>query len=160
MAGTIVPTTPIAMLNGGTGASTAAAARTALGVTFANLPDAPTLGMAAAQNTAAFDPANAASTVNTALLAHTSNTSNPHSVTAAQVGLGNVNNTCDALKPASTAQAAINANIATNTANIATNTANIATNTTAIGTKPTAVLSTDGTMAVFGLEITFMTMTT
>lgn len=36
---------------------------------------------------------------------HTSNTSNPHSVTATQVGLGNVDNTSDANKPVSTAQA-------------------------------------------------------
>lgn len=35
--------------------------------------------------------------------AHTSNTSNPHSVTKAQVGLGNVDNTADADKPISTA---------------------------------------------------------
>ena len=34
---------------------------------------------------------------------HTSNTSNPHSVTAAQVGLGSVDNTADADKPISTA---------------------------------------------------------
>jgi len=39
----------------------------------------------------------------TALNAHTSNTSNPHSVTKAQVGLGNVDNTSDANKPISTA---------------------------------------------------------
>lgn len=39
-----------------------------------------------------------------ALTTHTSNTSNPHSVTASQVGLGNVNNTSDAAKPVSTAQ--------------------------------------------------------
>lgn len=39
-----------------------------------------------------------------ALTTHTGNTSNPHSVTAAQVGLGNVNNTSDAAKPVSTAQ--------------------------------------------------------
>lgn len=38
--------------------------------------------------------------------AHTSNTSNPHNVTAAQVGLGNVDNTSDADKPVSTAQQA------------------------------------------------------
>jgi len=38
-----------------------------------------------------------------ALTSHTSNTSNPHSVTASQVGLGNVNNTSDANKPVSTA---------------------------------------------------------
>ena len=37
---------------------------------------------------------------------HTSDTSNPHSVTAAQVGLGNVDNTADANKPVSTAQQA------------------------------------------------------
>lgn len=41
-----------------------------------------------------------------ALTAHTGNTSNPHSVTAAQVGLGNVNNTSDVAKPVSTAQQA------------------------------------------------------
>jgi len=39
---------------------------------------------------------------------HTSNTSNPHSVTATQIGLGNVDNTSDADKPISTAtQAAL-----------------------------------------------------
>lgn len=38
------------------------------------------------------------------LTAHTSNTSNPHSVTKAQVGLGNADNTSDANKPVSTAQ--------------------------------------------------------
>lgn len=37
------------------------------------------------------------------LTAHTSNTSNPHSVTKAQVGLGNADNTSDADKPVSTA---------------------------------------------------------
>lgn len=36
---------------------------------------------------------------------HIANKSNPHSVTKAQVGLGNVNNTSDANKPVSTAQA-------------------------------------------------------
>jgi len=40
------------------------------------------------------------------LTAHTGNTSNPHSVTATQVGLGNVDNTSDADKPVSTAQQA------------------------------------------------------
>lgn len=44
----------------------------------------------------------------TELTAHTGNTSNPHGVTAAQVGLGNVDNTSDADKPISTAtQAAL-----------------------------------------------------
>lgn len=42
----------------------------------------------------------------TQLSAHTTNTSNPHSTTAAQVGLGNVNNTSDVAKPISTAQQA------------------------------------------------------
>jgi hypothetical protein len=37
------------------------------------------------------------------LTAHTGNTSNPHSVTKAQVGLGNADNTSDAAKPISTA---------------------------------------------------------
>lgn len=37
---------------------------------------------------------------------HIANKSNPHTVTSAQVGLGNVNNTSDANKPVSTAQAA------------------------------------------------------
>lgn len=37
------------------------------------------------------------------LEAHTGNTSNPHGVTAAQIGLGNVNNTSDENKPISTA---------------------------------------------------------
>lgn len=39
------------------------------------------------------------------LTAHKDNTSNPHSVTKSQVGLGNVDNTSDANKPVSTAQA-------------------------------------------------------
>ena len=41
--------------------------------------------------------------------AHVSKTNNPHSVTKAQVGLSNVNNTSDAAKPISTAQATENA---------------------------------------------------
>ena len=45
----------------------------------------------------------------TSLTSHTSNTENPHSVTKAQVGLGNVDNTSDANKPISTAtQEALN----------------------------------------------------
>jgi len=39
-----------------------------------------------------------------ALSAHTGSTSNPHSVTKSQVGLGNADNTSDANKPVSTAQ--------------------------------------------------------
>lgn len=40
----------------------------------------------------------------TTLTSHTGNTSNPHGVTKAQVGLGNVDNTADSAKPVSTAQ--------------------------------------------------------
>ena len=40
----------------------------------------------------------------TSISNHTSNKSNPHGVTKAQVGLGNVDNTADASKPVSTAQ--------------------------------------------------------
>ena len=47
-------------------------------------------------------------TARTNLASHTGNTSNPHSVTKAQVGLGNVDNTSDANKPISNAQAAVN----------------------------------------------------
>ena len=48
----------------------------------------------------------------TNLLNHLSNTSNPHSVTKSQVGLGNVDNTSDANKPVSTAtQNALNLKI-------------------------------------------------
>lgn len=58
----------------------------------------------------------AESTITTNLNAHTSNTSNPHSVTKAQVGLGNVDNTADADKPVSTAtQTALNAKANDNT---------------------------------------------
>ena len=44
-------------------------------------------------------------TTNTNLTNHKNDTSNPHSVTKAQVGLGNCDNTSDANKPVSTAQA-------------------------------------------------------
>lgn len=49
--------------------------------------------------------AQADTTVNTKVDSHIGNKSNPHGVTKAQVGLGNVNNTSDADKPVSTAQA-------------------------------------------------------
>lgn len=48
--------------------------------------------------------------VNTKVDSHIANKSNPHGVTKAQVGLGNVNNTSDADKPVSTAQATAIAN--------------------------------------------------
>lgn len=54
------------------------------------------------------------STNGAALIAHLSNTSNPHSVTKTQVGLSNVDNTTDLNKPISTAtQTALNAKQAT-----------------------------------------------
>lgn len=73
------------------------------------------------------------------LSAHTGNTSNPHTVTAAQVGLGSVNNTSDANKPVSTAtQTALNlkANLGspTFTGTPAAPTATAGTNTTQIAT--------------------------
>ena len=48
--------------------------------------------------------AQADTTVNAKVDSHIGNKSNPHGVTKAQVGLGNVNNTSDADKPVSTAQ--------------------------------------------------------
>jgi hypothetical protein len=49
-----------------------------------------------------------------AFTSHTGNTSNPHSVTKSQVGLGNCDNTSDANKPVSNAmQTALNAKVAT-----------------------------------------------
>jgi hypothetical protein len=47
-----------------------------------------------------------ADTAQSNLTTHTSDTSNPHSVTKTQVGLGNADNTSDASKPVSTAQQA------------------------------------------------------
>jgi hypothetical protein len=59
--------------------------------------------LSAAQGKALKDTAD---TLASTVTSHTSDTDNPHSVTAAQVGLGNVDNTADASKPVSTAQAA------------------------------------------------------
>ena len=67
------------------------------------------------------DAAGAASGVQTNLTSHINNKSNPHSVTAAQVGLGNVDNTSDANKPISTAtQTALNGKQATVTGGAST----------------------------------------
>ena len=46
--------------------------------------------------------------------AHSARVDNPHALTATQVGLGSVNNTADAAKPVSTAQAAADATVAAN----------------------------------------------
>lgn len=61
------------------------------------------LGTASTHSTGDFDAAGAAAAVNSTLSTHTGNTSNPHSVTKTQVGLGSVDNTSDASKPVSTA---------------------------------------------------------
>lgn len=56
--------------------------------------------------TALRDTADGAAAAGSAAAAHAASTSNPHGVTKAQVGLGSVDNTSDADKPVSTAQAA------------------------------------------------------
>lgn len=55
--------------------------------------------------TALRDTADAALTAGATAATHAASTSNPHGVTKAQVGLGSVDNTADADKPVSTAQA-------------------------------------------------------
>lgn len=65
-------------------------AASAIGVT-------PTGGITAIEAQSALEDLDAA------LSAHTTSTANPHSVTKAQVGLGNADNTSDANKPVSTA---------------------------------------------------------
>lgn len=56
-------------------------------------------------NEAIKDAKSAGTTAQNQVSDHTSNKSNPHGVTKSQVGLGNVDNTSDANKPVSTAQA-------------------------------------------------------
>jgi hypothetical protein len=74
------------------------------------------------------------------LTSHTSNTSNPHSVTKAQVGLGNADNTSDANKPVSTAtQTALNAKQDTLVSNTNIKTVN---STTLLGSGDIAVQPT------------------
>lgn len=71
-----------------------------------------------------------------ALTAHTSNTSNPHSVTKAQVGLGNADNTSDANKPISTlVGAALTLKQNANTAATLTDTQTLTNKTLSTGTK-------------------------
>ena len=81
------------------------------------------IGSAAAAD--ATSKANAAAAASTPV-AHNTNTSNPHSVTATQVGLGNVDNTSDANKPVSTAQALADTAIGSAAAADATSKANAA----------------------------------
>lgn len=56
-----------------------------------------------AQATAIADAKSAGTTAQTSITNHINNKANPHTVTKAQVGLGNVDNTSDAAKPISTA---------------------------------------------------------
>lgn len=55
--------------------------------------------------------------INDDLIAHKNNTSNPHTVTKSQVGLGNADNTSDINKPVSTAQATAISNAKTEVQN-------------------------------------------
>ena len=71
--------------------------------------DNTTSGLTATNVQTAIDELSAEKAELTALTTHTGNTSNPHSVTKTQVGLGNVDNTSDLNKPISTAtQTALN----------------------------------------------------
>ena len=71
-----------------------------------------------------------------ALAAHATATDNPHSVTKAQVGLGNADNTSDLNKPISSAtQTALD--LKGSAADVSQNASDIAANTTAIATKAT-----------------------
>lgn len=99
------------------------------------------------------DAAGAASGVQTNLTAHINNKSNPHGVTKAQVGLGNVDNTSDANKPISTAtQNALNgkANTSHNhsAANITSGTLSVARGGTGQTTLTPAV-TTKGVRAIY-----------
>ena len=58
-----------------------------------------------AQSVAIADAKSAGTSAQTIINNHATNKNNPHGVTASQIGLGNVNNTSDANKPVSTAQA-------------------------------------------------------
>ena len=99
------------------------------------------------------DAAGAASGVQANLTAHINNKSNPHGVTKAQVGLGNVDNTSDANKPISTAtQNALNgkANTSHNhsAANITSGTLSVARGGTGQTTLTPAV-TTKGVRAIY-----------
>lgn len=71
-----------------------------------------------------------ASAANNAINSHTTDTSNPHHVTAEQVGLGNVDNTSDEDKPISTATACAIACVSACVAEVSGVVANVNTNLT------------------------------
>lgn len=111
---------------------------------YADLTGKPSLGTAAAQNVEAFATAAQGSKADTAV--------QPAGLTKAAVGLGNVDNTSDANKPVSTAQAAALA-LKANTSSLGT-AAGLNTGTTA-GTIP--LLGTGGVLpAVGGANLTGM----
>lgn len=120
-------------------------------IAYASLSGLPTLGTAAATSTTAYDAAGAASAAQAAAIAastpvaHASNTSNPHSVTKSQVGLGNCDNTSDASKPVSTAQATADTAIGTAAASDATTKANAA-QAAAIAACPAETTTTAGAL--------------
>lgn len=108
----------------------------------------------------------------TNLNAHISNTSNPHSVTKTQVGLGNVDNTSDLNKPVSTAQqAAINTakqdvisgyttadgelqqQINGQATAISTNASNITALTTRVGTNETNIALLDSDVSTINTDV-------
>ena len=86
--------------------------------------------------------------VDTQISNHTSRTDNPHSVTAAQVGLGNCDNTSDANKPVSTAtQDALDLKV--NTADLATvATSGLYSDLTGTPTIPTTLAELTGDVSI------------
>ncbi len=120
-------------------------------IAYASLSGLPTLGTAAATDSTAYDAYGAASTAQAAAIAastpvaHASNTSNPHSVTKSQIGLGNCDNTSDANKPVSTAQATADTAIGTAAASDATTKANAA-RAAAIAACPAETTTTAGAL--------------
>lgn len=128
--------------------------------TFSTSPVVPSKSTAAGNNATVVATEAQVYAVQSNLTAHTGNVSNPHSVTKAQVGLGNVDNTSDVDKPVSTATntaLALKANIASPaftgtpsapTATAGTNTTQIATTAfvkTAVDTKQDKITATGNT---------------
>lgn len=102
------PSCGTVMVNLPAGSASAAAALAAISAHEASADPHPQY-LTAAEGDAAYDASGAAAAVQLSVDTHAARTDNPHAVTAAQVGLGSVNNTADAAKPVSTAQAAADA---------------------------------------------------